>query len=866
MTSGGNGLTREQARERLGKNGYNELAQGKKTSRLSIFLEQFQDVLTIVLIIATVISLFLGEVSDAVTIFVILFLNGILGFVQEYKTEKSLEALSELSAPQAMVVRDGVEQKIPSREVVVGDLVILEAGDRICADCKLTECVNLQVNESILTGESVAVEKSLHTDSAVYMGTTVTAGRGRAVVEATGMATKMGQIAHMLSNTTAAVTPLKRNLNKIGKELVIICFAVCVLIFIAGLFHGQSVYDMFFSAVSLAVAAIPEGLPAVVTVALAIGVDRMLKRRALVRKLPAVETLGSTNVICTDKTGTLTENKMTVKQLYADGRLIDVSGAGYGLDGEFTYQKSKIDPSRNEAVNLLLTCGYLCNNTICRKDELIGDPTEIAIYVAAKKARINEFYLNEYQRIYEIPFDSDRKLMSVVCRGRDGAEYVFVKGAADRILSLCSRRQGDGKIVPFSDKYAVRSVNDTMTSAALRVLGFAYKQLDASYKSMTDEELESNLVFLGLEGMMDPPRKEVFAAIRDCYTAGIKPVMITGDHKNTARAIANELGFKGDNTPVTGEQLATMSDDELCDVAGRTNVFARVSPLDKLRIVRAYKRRRNVVAMTGDGVNDAPSLKEADIGISMGEGGTDVAKEASDMVLLDDNFATIVAAVEEGRMIFDNIRKFIRYLLACNLGEILMMGAAAFWGMPLPLIPIQVLWLNLVTDGLPALALGIDPPDKDIMQRQPRRGNESIFSRGLGSNIVLSGLLIGASSLVAFALSMFLFGDLQRARTVAFATLIFAELIYAFECKSEYKPIYKINLFNNLPLVGAVIGSFLLTLAVVYLPFLGNIFKTVPLVLYDWVLVAGLGLVELLFSVLVLRRGNERKYLIKYTK
>lgn len=864
MTS--KGLTSKEAQEQLEKHGYNELMQGKKTSKLGIFLEQFKDVLTITLIIATVVSLFLGEVSDAVTIFVILFLNGILGFVQEYKTEKSLEALSALSAPQALVVRDGVETRIPSREVVVGDLVILEAGDRICADARLVECVNLQVNESILTGESVAVEKDQYNERDIYMGTTVTAGRGRAVVTGIGMRTKMGQIAHMLTNTTSAVTPLKRNLNKIGKELVIICFAVCVLIFIAGLFHGQSVYDMFFSAVSLAVAAIPEGLPAVVTVALAIGVDRMLKRRALVRKLPAVETLGSTNVICTDKTGTLTENKMTVKRIYADGRVIDVGGAGYGLEGDFTYQNSKIDPSKNEAANLLLTCGYLCNNTICRKDELIGDPTEIAIYVLAKKARINEFYLNEYQRVYEIPFDSDRKLMSVVCRGRDGREYVFVKGAADRILSLCDRRQGDGRIVPFSDKYAVRSVNDQMTSSALRVLGFAYKKLDGSYKTKTNKELESGLVFLGLQGMIDPPRQEVYAAIRDCYTAGIKPVMITGDHKNTARAIADELGFRGDNTPVTGEQLANMSDDELCEVAGRTNVFARVSPLDKLRIVRAYKRRKNIVAMTGDGVNDAPSLKEADIGISMGEGGTDVAKEASDMVLLDDNFATIVAAVEEGRMIFDNIRKFIRYLLACNLGEILMMGAAAFWGMPMPLIPIQVLWLNLVTDGLPALALGIDPPDKGIMQRQPRKGNESIFSRGLGSNIVLSGLLIGGSSLVAFALSMFLFGDLERARTVAFATLIFAELIYAFECKSEYKPLYKIKIFNNLPLVAAVAVSFLLTLAVVYLPFLSGIFKTVPLVLYDWVLVVGLGLVELLFSILILRRGSERKYLIKYTK
>ncbi len=829
------GLSENEAKNRLLKNGFNELTRQNKVSPVQIFLSQFKDFITIVLIFATAVSFFLGETSDAITIFIILFLNAVLGFCQEYKTEKSLEALSKLSSPMAVVVRDGTSKKIPSREIVNGDIIEIDTGDKICADARILSSVTLSVNESILTGESVSVEKDKQGDDMLYMGTTVSTGRGVAVVEKTGMNTKMGQIAHLLKSAGDNTTPLKKTLNKIGKELVIICFGVCLLIFTAGIFHGQSVYDMFFSAVSLAVAAIPEGMPAAVTVSLAIGVQRMLKRNALVRKLPAVETLGSTSVICSDKTGTLTENKMTVTKIYADGRYIDVS------------DKVHTD---SESIRLLMLCGALCNNAACAGGEYIGDPTEIAISIASKKADITGA---EYERIAENPFDSDKKYMSILCKNNIGEKYMFVKGAPDVILRMCSKKSADGKITSFNDKKRVAGIYDEMADDALRVLAFAYKKAD----SLKDE---NNLIFLGLEGMIDPPRREVYGAIRSCYNAGIRPVMITGDHKNTACAIAKSLGFEDAEKCITGDELMKMSDDEICMAVDETSVFARVSPLDKLRIVRAFKRRRRVVAMTGDGVNDAPSLKEADIGIAMGKSGTDVAKEASDMVLLDDNFSTIVAAVEEGRMIYDNIRKFIKYLLACNLGEILLMGAAAFLGMPIPLLPIQILWMNLVTDGLPALALGIDPPNDGIMNRTPRKKDEGIFSKGLGGIIVASGFLIGASSLLAFAIAMYLTRSLEIARTVSFCTLIFAELIYAFECKSEYSFVRAKQIFNNLYLVMAVVASAILTLGIIYIPFFANIFKTVPLSSDMWFVALGLGLVEFIINSVVLKPVTKKKY------
>lgn len=833
------GLTSKQAYKNQMKYGFNELAPGKKTTPVALFFRQFGDVLTLTLICATVLSLFLGEYSDAVTVLIIVVMNGILGFVQEYKTEKSIEALKELSAPESIVIRDGAETKIPSREVTVGDVVILEAGDKICADCKVLTSSGLSADESALTGESVGVEKSPQGDNSVYMGTTVIGGRGSALVEKVGMSTKMGSIAHMLKNTVSTETPLKKYLNKIGKELVIICAGVCVLIFIAGMFHGQSGYDMFLSAVSLAVAAIPEGLPAAVTVSLTIGVSRMLKRNALIRKLPAIETLGCTNVICSDKTGTLTENKMTVKKVYFDGRIFDVSRDNPSLD--------------SSVLSHLITCGYLCNNVSVCDGKLSGDPTEMAVYDFSSKSDVNN-NSSEYTRIFEIPFDSERKCMTVICRDGQGNKFAFVKGAADKIISLCDRRLTSRGAQPFADKQKIKNVAEKMGDEALRVLAFAYKPITDSL-----ENPEQNLIFIGMEGMLDLPRREAYQAIKKCYDAGIRPVMITGDHKNTAGAIAEMLGFRGNNVPVTGAEIEKMSDDKLAETVEDTNVFARVSPSDKLRIVRAFKRRKNVVAMTGDGVNDAPSLKEADIGIAMGRCGTDVAKEAADMILLDDNFSTIISAVEEGRAIYGNIRKFIRYLLSCNLGEIIIMGAAAFCGMPMPLIPIQILWLNLVTDGLPALALGADSPEEGVMNSNPRKDGESIFSKGLGGNIAMSGILIGAESLLAFSVARFVFGSLEIARTVAFATLIFSELIYAFECRSESKSIFSRDIFSNVLLLSSVLLSAFLTFCVIYIPALSVIFKTVPLTLKQWGMVTCFGMIEFVIGSLFIRKSDNNR-------
>jgi len=831
------GLTSEQAYKNQQRYGFNELSKSKRVSPFLLFLQQFKDVLTLTLIGAMALSVFLGEYSDAITVLIIVLMNGVLGFIQEYKTEKSIEALTELSSPSSVVIRDGVETEIPSREVTVGDIVILEAGDRVCADCTLLTSVGLSTDESTLTGESVAVDKDASIDNSLYMGTTVISGRGSARVDVIGMGTKMGSIAYMLKNSASGETPLKKYLNKIGKELVAICAGVCVLIFIAGMFHGQSAYDMFLSAVSLAVAAIPEGLPAAVTLSLTIGVARMLKRKALIRKLPAVETLGCTNIICTDKTGTLTQNKMTVKKVYCDGKTIDVSEG---------------DRFKSPALLSLLTCGYVCNNVSVRDGKLSGDPTELAIYSLSHNCCDEREALSKYERVSEIPFDSDRKCMTVVCKGKDGERVAFVKGAADKIINLCNRKLTSSGIEEFNDRKKIKDINESMADDALRVLGFAYKPIKGS-----NEPLEENLIFLGLEAIMDPPRKEAYSAVRKCYEAGIRPVMITGDHKNTARAIADDLGFRGNNNPLTGADIDKMNEDELADVVGQRNVFARVSPADKLRIVKAFKRRKNIVAMTGDGVNDAPSLKEADIGIAMGGCGTDVAKQASDMILLDDNFSTIISAVEEGRVIYGNIRKFIRYLLSCNLGEIIIMGAAAFCGMPMPLVPIQILWLNLVTDGLPALALGADSPENDIMKQPPRKEGESIFSKGLGGNIVLSGILIGAESLLAFSVARYIYSSLEVARTVAFATLIFSELVYSFECRCESRSIFKMDIFGNMLLVGAVVLSAFLTFMVMYIPFFADIFKTVPLTLNQWGMVAGFGMIEFVLSSLFIRTNNK---------
>lgn len=856
------GLTSQEAQKRLLKYGPNVLEEGRRVSPIQIFLNQFQDFMVMVLLAATLISALMGELADALTITVIVILNTILGFVQEYKTEKSLEALKKLAAPSAKVLRDGEEKEVEASQIVIDDVILLGAGDKVPADALLIEAHNLEVDESILTGESVPVHKeaplnlnrtAVESRNMVYMGTVVTKGKGKAVVTATGMQTEMGKIAGMMKEIEGEETPLQKRLNKLGKVLVVLALFICGAVTVMGIIRGEPIYYMFLSGVSLAVAAIPEGLPAVVTISLAIGVQRMLKRNALIRKLPAVETLGCTNVICTDKTGTLTENKMTVTKVFCDEEVFDVRGK----ENEELIKKKNISRS---ALRKMLEIGALCNNVKVKKesikigrevleeDKYIGDPTEAAIFSFSLKSGISQDFLNKIKRIEEIPFDSERKRMTVIVE-IDGEKYAYTKGAPDVILELCSFKYVNGKEVPLTpfDKKRALDVNESFGKEALRVLAFAYKKLP-SKSPIIAEFVERDLVFVGLEGMIDPPRKEVYDAVLKCKMAGIKPVMITGDHKVTATAIAKELNILGEGEKViTGKDLDEMTDKELEKTCTNVSVYARVTPKHKYRIVRALKNRGFTVAMTGDGVNDAPALKEADIGIAMGKGGTEVAKEASSMILLDDNFATIVAAVEEGRIIYDNIRKFIRFLLSCNFGEVLTMFFAALMSLKLPLVPIQILMVNLVTDGLPALALGLDPPEKDIMRMKPRDANESVFSRGLGLRIFIVGVLIGISTVGAYVFALG-YAGLEKARTIAFATLVTVEMIHAFECRSERHLIFELGFFTNPYLVLAVLSSFLIFLSTVYIKPLGVIFKTVPLDAYDWLVVVFFSSIEFVFN------------------
>jgi len=861
------GLTTEEAIKSIERYGENQIADKKRKTPITIFLNQFNDFMIWVLFGAAAISAVMGEKADAVTIAAIILVNGVLGFIQEYRTEKSMEALKELTAPTARVMRDGKIVIIPAKYLVPDDLIILESGDRVPADSILIESTSLQVDESLLTGESVPVDKKTAeqrtgralvgtAENTVYMGTVITNGRGKAIVTATGMMTEMGKIAGLLQSVEETQTPLQERLERMGKIMVYACLAACLIVTVTGILKGENIYTMFLTGVSLAVAAIPEGLPAIVTVSLAVGVQRMLKRNALVRRLPAVETLGCTNIICSDKTGTLTENKMTVKNIYCGGSIFDVSGNGYDIRGEFIKGGKKINSDNFEVLKLLLEASVSCNNSTLEiqksssrlipfrspKEDSIatsGDPTEISLMVCGYKAKITREYIEEkYKRVNEIPFDSNRKRMSVITK--HGSEYiVFLKGAIDNTLELCNYIQlstGSKKLTPEL-KNEILSYNDLMTRKALRVLAIAYRKLSGVPHQVNVDSIEKDLVFLGLVGMIDPPRKEAVSAIEICKKAGIKPVMITGDHKGTAVAIAKELKLMDRNDRVlTGSEIDQIDDKSFNSMVKNVSVYARVTPKHKLRIVKAYKNNGYIVAMTGDGVNDAPAVKEADIGISMGIMGTDVTKEASSMILLDDNFATIVAAVEEGRIIYDNIRKFIRYLLSCNLGEVLTMFIASLIGYATPLLPIQILWVNLVTDGLPAIALGVDPPDHGIMLRPPRSKKENIFSQGLARKILLRGTLIGLCTLAIFVITLKLTsGNIVKARTMAFATLVMSQLIHVFECRSERHSIFEINFFANKYLIAAVVVSTSMLCAAVYIPFLQPVFKTVSLSLGDWI-------------------------------
>lgn len=867
------GLSEKEAKRKFQKHGPNALSSKKKVSAIKILIGQFNDFMVLILLAATIISAFMGEITEAITIIIIVIVNAILGFVQEYKTEKTMEALKNLAAPNAKVIREGKLNLIQAHEVVPGDLIVFEAGDRIPADAILLEVNNLQIDESLLTGESLPVEKEIDTQNNknknkedrknhVYMSTSVTMGKGMAVVNATGMLTEMGKIADMIQQIDEEDTPLQKRLDHLGKFIVFGCLVICAIVSITGVLRGETLFTMLLAGISLAVAAVPEGLPAIVTIALALGVQRMLKRNALIRKLPAVETLGCASVICSDKTGTLTENKMTVRKLYGAESILELKGSGQSSKGEFILNGKEIAPLKINAIKLALEIGALCNNSIItdkvsndfkplnkmkslifkdQKIDIIGDPTEGALLIAATKAGLTpEVIEKNYFRIDELPFDSDRKCMSVICDNHKGETFVFTKGAPDVIIEKCTKLYTSSgfKELNASLKSGIMSINDKFAAEALRVIGVAYRRLDS--RNYKHNDIEKELVFVGLVGMIDPPRMEALDAVNKCKMAGIKPVMITGDHKVTATAIAKELNIYNNGDKVlTGGEINELGESGLEKIVNNVSVYARVSPKHKLMIVKALKKSGHIVAMTGDGVNDAPAIKEANIGISMGKTGTDVTKEASSMILLDDNFATIVAAVEEGRVIYNNIRKFIRYMLACNIGEVLTMFLGMLAGLPLPLLPIQILWVNLVTDGLPAIALGLDPPDKDVMLRSPRREKENIFSDGLLKLILFRGVLIGLSTLAVFVSILYFTNSIESARTGAFCTLVIAQLIHVFECKSERKTILDIAIFNNIPLVLSVICSLIMILGVIYIPFFQGIFKTVPLNLNDWLIVMG---------------------------
>lgn len=823
------GLTTAEAERRLKEHGLNVLEEKESLSPIKIFLSQFNEFMIWVLIAATIVSGLMGEKADAITILIIIFMNAFLGFIQEYRTEKSLDALRKMAAPTAKVIRDGKVQVINAEYIVIGDIIVLESGDRVPADSVILQSSNVMVDESLLTGESVGVNKSAaDKENNLYMGTILLTGKATAKVIQTGMNTEMGKIADMLQNIEDERSPLKEKLNSLGKIMVVICLVICIIVTILGIIRGNSPIDMFLMGVSLAVAAIPEGLPAIVTVALALGVSRMLKRNALVRKLPAVETLGCTSIICSDKTGTLTENKMTVKAMYYNSNIIECGD-----------RKSFKGLINSEILKKIFTYCSDCSFDYSKKDiasALFGDPTETALIRAFfEDSKELKTFMSKALRTYDIPFDSNRKMMTVVMK-ENGKETCYVKGAPERILDNCNRILIQGEVRPLTATYkrAILKSVETMSNKALRCIAGAYKDSGISHS----KSVENDLIFVGIAGIIDPPRKEVKDAVLKCKLAGIKVIMITGDHKNTAYAIGKDLDIcKSMDEAITGEELDKLTDKELSQRIDKLSIFARVSPQHKLRIVKVLKRKNKIVAMTGDGVNDAPAVKEADIGISMGISGTDVTKEASAMILMDDNFATIVAAVEEGRVIYGNIRKFIRYLLSCNLGEVLTMFLASLFYLEVPLKAIQILFVNLATDGLPAIALGVDPPEKDIMYEKPRPKDESVFARGLTEKIAIRGSLIGICTLLAFIVSLRYNYSLECSRTIALSTLVISQLIHVFECRSEKHSLFEINPFTNPYLIGAVMVSISALLSIIYIEPLQGIFSTVPLNLGQWLIV-----------------------------
>ncbi len=884
------GLTQQEAQERLRKFGANELTESPRPGFFALLWDQFNNYLVIILIIAALVSLALGEYVDSIAIMFIVVLNAVVGVIQESKAEQALAALKKMSAPNAQVIRDGHQVTIPGREIVGGDIVLMEAGNFVPADLRLVESVNLKIEEASLTGESVPVEKNaavvLDKDiplgdrkNTAFMGTLITYGRGRGLVTGTGMNTQLGLIAEMIQSFETEDTPLQKKLEHLGKVLGTAVLVICALVFIYGLFRDthltdvmdigflnyleaekKDIINLFMTAVSLAIAAIPEGLPAIVTICLALGMQRMIKHHALIRKLPAVETLGCATVVCSDKTGTLTQNQMTVVQAWAGGKRFRITGEGYSPSGEFFVGTEPFVPRTDADATLLLQGALVCNDAKLEEKceeagkpswQIIGDPTEGAMVVAAAKGGLRRDELEKtLPRIQEIPFDSDRKRMTTIHRhgGAQAQAFVpgfnyppviaFVKGAPDVILELCGYRLESGQAVGLTGdmRETILEQNHDMAGNALRVLAVAYRPLQEVPSSVTPETVEKDLVFVGLLGMIDPPRPEVVEALKVARGAGLKSIMVTGDYKDTAEAIARDIGLL---TPgglvLTGPEIEKLSDEELAARADKLDVCCRVSPQHKTRIVDALKARGHVVAMTGDGVNDAPALKRANIGVAMGITGTDVAKQTADMVLTDDNFASIVAAIEQGRIIYSNIRKFVYFLLACNVGEILIIFTAMLVGMPIPLRPVQLLWLNLVSDGAPALALGLEKGDPDIMKHPPRSPKEPIINRDMAIGIGVIGIVDAIAILTVFGLGLQRYpSHLEAAQTMAFVTLCCSELIRAFTARSEYHSVFSIGVFSNRWMVWAVGVSFLLVLMVVYVPFLRPFFDTVPLTVDDW--------------------------------
>lgn len=872
------GLTEKEAEARLKKYGYNEIKETKKISPIKIFLNQFNNIVIYILIFALAISIFLGETIDAIVIGAIVIANAILGFIQEYKAEKSIEALKKLASLKATVIRDGKDKDIDAKNLVPGDIVKLETGDKIPADCRLFELINLQTLEAALTGESTPVSKELKVLSEktlladrinmTFSGTIVTSGKGKVIVTGTGMETEIGKIAKLIEEVETQQTPLQKKLNVLGKKIGLVVIIISIIVFLAQLLKDPVVLghltsfeffeflegsrEFFLTAIALAVAAIPEGLPAVVTIGLAIGIKRMVKKNALNRKLPSVETLGSTTVICTDKTGTLTKNEMTVKKIYANGKIIDVTGSGYDKNGTFLYDNKKIN---SKEIELLLRIGVLNNDASFDNKNVVGDPTEAALIVSAAKAGINrDFLQKKYPRKDEIPFTSERKIMTTI-HNMDG-KVAYVKGAPEVVLKLCNSIYENGRIKKLTEKRKkeILEININFAKNALRVLGFAYKAV------LDKKRAEKNLIFVGLQAMMDPPREEVKEAIKKCQKAGINIVIITGDHEITAKSVAKAIGIEGKS--ITGVELEKIKDKDLEKHVEEIVIYARVNPEHKIKIVNALKKRGHIVAMTGDGVNDAPALKKADIGIAMGITGTDVAKEASDMILTDDNFASIVNAVEEGRGVYGNIRKYFSYLISGNIGEVLIIFLSIIFGWSLPMTATQILLINLVTDGLPAVALSSDPYEPNAMSRKPRKQKETIY------HDLKPFLIYYPAALIIVALGIFYYfnfikDNLLQAQTAVFLTVAMFELYQAFACRSTIYPAIKVGLFKNKWLILAVLTSFAFVAGSIFIPAFGSYLDMVPLGITEFfviVIISSIGAIIIEISKYLRTRDEDGSY------